>query len=589
MKQFLITVAGVLVGLILFVIIAPIALISMVAGNAEKAANTNPSSMVLSIDLREPMPDQPSRSPFAGFEQAQSTIEFVRHLEAAGRDQAVKGLYIRANTTGMAPAQAEEIRSALASFRKTGKFVLTHIQNDSFTTSLAGYAATAGSDEVWLQETGELMPMGLAAEGTFLGGFFEKFKLQPQFEQREEYKNAVNEFTQKGFTPAHREATQGLLDSVYNTFVASIAADRKLTVDQARAAIQGTPYLGAQAVQAKLVDKLGRPEDAEAAALARAGDDAELVAFADYKPKPKTDGPVIALVGGEGAIISGPSEDSPFGGGGDMNSDEIARALLDAAEDEDVKAIVFRVSSPGGSAVASDQILNAVKLAQAKGKKVVVSMGEYAASGGYYVSASADAIVASPTTITGSIGIFGGKIVVGEAAREYLGVTSDTVQVGSPLVTMLSGYEPFTNSQRQAFAEMIDRGYLDFRTKVAEGRKMPIEKVNALAKGRVWTGAQAKENGLVDELGGLSVAVERAKALAEIKPETAVRLKLYPEQQSPFEAFRTLFGASAEGARAAAVLGGVLGDERVSAALQRMVAEERAGVMRAESEPVRVR
>ena len=588
MKQFLITVAGVLVGLILFLVVTPIALVSMAAGSAAKS-ETNPSSMVIALDLREQIPDQPSRSPFAGFSGGASTIEIVRNLETAGRDPAVKGLYVRANTGGMAPAQAEEVRAAIAAFRKSGKFVIAHIQNDSLEASVAGYAAIAGADEIWMQATGEMPAMGLASETAFLGGFFEKFKLQPQFEQREEYKNAVNTYTQKGYTPAHREAAQGLLNDLYATFSAGIGADRKLSPEAARAAIEGTPYDADGAVKSKLVDKLGRPEDAEAVALKRAGDDAELVEFGDYKPKKKTDGPVIALVGGEGAIVSGPSDPSPFGGETQMNSDEIARALLDAADDEDVKAIIFRVSSPGGSAVASDQILNAVKLAQAKGKKVVVSMGEYAASGGYYVSASADSIVALPTTITGSIGIFGGKIVVGDAAKSYLGIEADSVKAGSQLVDMYSGFKTFTNAQRQVFASQIDRGYLDFKTKVSEGRKMPLDKVAALAKGRVWTGVQAKNNGLVDELGGLSVAVEKAKTLAGIKAEETVRLKLYPEQQSPFEAFKSVFGASAEAARAAALIGAVMGDERVSTLLQETLREERSGAIRAEGEPVRVR
>jgi protease-4 len=587
-KQFLITVAGVLVGLILFLIVTPIILVSVAAGNASKS-DAHPSSMVIALDLREQIPDQPSRSPFASFGGGPSTIEIVRNLDAAGRDPAVKGLFVRANTFGMAPAQAEEVRSAIAAFRKSGKFVIAHVQNDAFQASLAGYAAIAGADEIWLHATGEMPAMGLTTETAFLGGFFEKFKLQPQFEQREEYKNAVNAYTQKGYTGAHREAAQGLLNDVYATFTAGIAADRKLTPEAARAAIEGTPYDAGGAVKSKLVDKLGRPEDAEAATLERAGADAETVDFADYKPKKKTDGPVIALVGGEGAILSGPSDSSPFGGETEINSDELSRALLDAAEDEDVKAIVFRVSSRGGSAVASDQILNAVKLAQAKGKKVVVSMGEYAASGGYYASASADSIVALPTTITGSIGIFGGKIVVGEAARSYLGIEADSVKTGSQLVDMYSGFKPFTNAQRQAFADQIDRGYLDFKTKVAEGRKMPLEKVSALAKGRVWTGAQAKSNGLVDELGGLSVAVEKAKALAGIKPDQSVRLKLYPEQQSPFEAFQSVFGTFAEAARAAALLGAVVGDERVSSLLREEARDERAGAIRAEGEPVRVR
>lgn len=585
MKQFLITVAGVLVGLILFLVVAPIVLFSSLA-NSAKEAQKPAGDLVLTLDLREGMGDQPSQAPLAGFGGGGlSTIEVVRKLSAAGADKAVKGVLIRANTTGMVPAQSEEIRAAIADLRKAGKFVFAHIQNDTLETSLSGYAAIAGAEEVWLHETGGMMPMGIASEGLFLGGFFQKYKMQPQFEQREEFKNAVNSYTERGYTKAHRDATTAMIGSIYDIFAAGIAADRKLTLEAAKAAIEGTPYTGKKAVELKLADKLGRPEDAEAAALAKAGKGAELLELADYKPA-KKDGPVIALIGGEGGIMTGPGESSPFADESVMNSDDIAAAFKEAAEDDDVKAIVFRVSSPGGSPVASDQILHAVDQAKAKGKPVVVSMGEYAASGGYYVSANADAIVASPTTLTGSIGIFGGKIVLRDALNSYLAITPDEIKIGSPYTNMFTASRPFSNTERTAFAAMIDEGYADFKGKVAAGRKMPIEKVNEIAKGRVWTGAQAKANGLVDELGGLNVAIARAKALASIKADQ-VQLRLYPERKSPIEEVRELLGVSGEAARAAIVLGKVMGDERVSRTLDAALRQD--GAIRAESEPVRVR
>ncbi len=586
MKQFLITVAGVLVGLILFLILAPLALVGLVAGAGGGARSASPASVVLEIDLRQDIPDQPPAGPFALFGHYTSTVELVRKLEAAARDPKVKGVYLRAASAGgLDPAQFEEVRSALAGVQDAKKFVIAHIQNDSGQASLAGYAAIAGADQVWLQETSEFMPMGLYYETDFYGGAFEKFRVVPQFEQRDEYKNAVNQLTQKGFTPAHREASASMIESVFAAAVADVAADRDLTPAAARAAIEGTPYTAKQALERKLVDKLGRPEDAEAEALSRAGEGAELLPINAYSPAFKG-GPVIALVTGEGAIETGPSSEAAFSSDPVMNSDAIAQALLDAAADPEVKAIVFRVSSPGGSAVASDQILHAVKTAKTQGKKVVVSMGPYAASGGYYVSAAADAIVASPTTITGSIGIYGGKFVIGDALSHYAGVTTDAVQTGSPMIAAGTSARRFSAAERAAFAQWIDRGYGNFLSVVGEGRKMTAEQVRAVAKGRVWTGIQAKERGLVDELGGLSTAVARAKALAGIDAGEAVTLKLFPLEKSPFEAIQELFGVSGEAARAAAALGAVLGEERLSHALR--IASQNGGA-RAEAELGRVR
>jgi protease-4 len=587
LKQFLITVAGVLVGLILFLFLVPIVLVSTLASGSEKSST--PAQAVLALDLREEMSDQPAQGAFASFGGGTSLIKTLRQIDAAAGDPKVKGIYVRAPANGLPGAHAEELRTAFAKFRESGKFVISHMQVDSLRTSLAGLATVTGSDELWIQETGDLMPIGLNAEGTFLGGFMAKYKLQPQFEQRREYKNAVNVYTERGYTPAHREATTSYMGSIFETLVAHVAADRKLTVEQVKALIDATPMTAQEAVAAKLFDKLGRPEDAEAEALKRAGADAKLVEMSDYEA-PAGKGPVIAVVGGEGGIITGPGDSSPFGDEAVMNSDEVARAILDAGDNEDVKAIVFRVSSGGGSPVASDQILNAVKRVQANGKKVVVSMGEVAASGGYYVAASADAIVASPTTITGSIGIFGGKIVIGQALEEYLGVTTDAVKMGSENAGWLSASRPFTNSQREAFAKFIDRGYDDFKGKVAEGRKLTPEQVETIAKGRVWTGVQAKEIGLVDELGGLSTAVAKAKELAGLKAEDSVRLRLYPEEKSPFEAIEELFGGSAEAARAAAVLGAVAGDERLNRVLReaRAATDERQAI-RAEGDYAEVR
>jgi protease IV len=585
-KQFLITVAGVLVGLILFVVVGPILLIGALSGGEKKPVT--PAATVLELDLRREITDQRSPSAFASLSNRVSTIDIVRKLEAAAKDDKVKGIYVRANISGIAPAQGEEIRAALLGMKAAKKFVIAHLQNDSLRMSLGGYMTVAGADQVWLQDAGDLAAMGVVSENMFLGGAFEKFRVTPQFEQREEYKNAVNELTQKGYTPAHREATQDLVTQLYTAAIASIAADRKMSVADADKAIKGTPYSGANAVNAKLVDELGRPEDAEKAALEKAGDGATIVELADYTP-PRPSGPVIALIGGEGDILTGPSTDSPFNGNSGIDSDDVSEAFADAAKDKSVRAIIFRVNSPGGSAVASDQILHAVDMAKAAGKKVVVSMGPYAASGGYYVSASADSIVAWPTTITGSIGIFGGKLVLADALDHYAGIKSDTITAGSPYVDMFTSQRPFSNAERTQFAAMIDRGYQAFLGVVADGRKMTPEQAHAVAHGRVWTGAQAKERGLVDELGGLETAIAKAKQLAAIDEKSSVTLKLFPKRKSAVEELRELFGVSDQAAAGAAVLAGVMGDERVLRALDAAVAARQGAQIRAKAELPEIR
>jgi len=581
LKQFLITVAGVLVGLILFIVVAPMVLISSLASQASsQQASSMPKAIVLGLDLRESVTDSPSTTPF-NFGGGVSVTEIVEKLDAASRDDKVKGVYIRAATSDIAPAHAEEIRDAIAKFRTSGKFAIAHIQNDGIRTSIFGYVATAGVDELWLQDASEMMPMGITAEETFFADTLKRFRAKAEFEKREEYKTFADAYTQTGFTPANRESTTSLLTSLYERGVIAIAESRKergLTPELVRAAIEATPYSGEDALARKLVDKLGRPDDARQAAIERGGGvgTADIVEFKKYQLKPST-GPVIALVGGEGAIVSGVDEGSPFSSDSVMNGDAIARAILDAADDKDVKAIVFRVSSPGGSVVASDQIWHAVETAQKRGKKVVVSMGAYAASGGYYVSAGADEIVAWPTTITGSIGVVGGKIVIGDAMRHYLSTRTETIQVGSSVANFFTADRSFNQAERAAFSGFIDRAYADFVNLVAEGRGMTPEQARAVAKGRVWTGVQAHELKLVNTMGGLSTAIERAKALADIKADAQVQLRRFPQQKGPFEAFQELFGVSAQGARAAAVLGSVLGDDRVAGAL-REVMDDRRGV-----------
>jgi protease-4 len=582
-KQFLITVAGVIVGAFLFCFLGFFLLIGMIT--AASAPAPQPAHMVLALDLREEMTDQRPSNPFANLGGSQSLLDTLARIEAARTDNSVKGIFVRANTGGMPAAQAEEIRAALAAFRASGKFVVAHLQNDGVRMGMPGYMAVADADEVWLQDASEFMPMGLSAEVTFYANTLRRYHMQAQFETREDYKTAAHTLTQSTFTPQHRESTLSLMNGLYDAMLANIATDRGITPAAARAAVESTPFTAQHAVDLHLVDRIGRPYDAEQAALARA-EGSEIVEFEDYRPRPQTSGRVIAVVQGEGAIVSGPESHDLFGDDTVMNSDVIAEALLDASEDENVAAIVFRVSSPGGSVVASDQILAALRVARERGKKIVVSMGEVAASGGYYVAADADEIVASASTITGSIGVLGGKLIIGPAFDYYLSTNTETLTVGSPLVEMFTAERPFNQTERAAFAGFIDRAYAGFIGLVAEGREMTPEQVRAIAGGRVWTGQQALERGLVDHIGGFSVAVARARALAGIAEDARVQLRYYPEHESPFKALEGLFGASSESVEAMVRVNAALQDPRMQRMLRAM-REDDAGV-RADSEAPRI-
>jgi protease IV len=573
-KQFLITVGGVLVGLVLFLFIAPFILIGMLASVSQPPAQ--PSHMVLQLDLREPMTDQQPVNAFAAFGGEQSLLDVLGKIESARTDNAVEGIYIRANTQGLPAAQAEELRAALAAFRGSGKFVVAHVQTDGVRMSMPGYMAVADSDEVWLQEQSEFMPMGLSAEVTFFAGTLQRYHMQAQFEHREDYKTAAATLTDRTFTPAHRESMTSLMTGLYDNMLANIAADRGITPAAARAAVEASPFTAARAVELQLIDRVGRPEEAERAALARA-ENSEIVELANYRAPAHSGGRVIAVVQGEGAIVSGPVDDDLFADDTAMNSDRIARALLDASEADDVAAIVFRVSSPGGSVVASDQILAALRTAQERGKKVIVSMGEVAASGGYYVSAYADEIIAEPSTITGSIGVVGGKLIIGDAMEHYLSSNTETITVGSPYVNMFSPEHAFSPAERAAFAGFIDRAYASFIGLVAEGREMTPEQVRAVAGGRVWTGQQALERGLVDHLGGFHVAVTRAKALAGIEEDARVQLRFYPAAENPFESLGAIFGASSDSVEALVRLNAALSNPRVQQAMS-VLREEDANV-----------
>ena len=564
MKQFLITAAGVFAGLLVFLIGVPFVLISMAL--SATAAAPVPSVSVLTLDLRDPLTDQAPHNPLFGLgRNSASVMSIISTLRRAETDGRVKGLFVRLPEGGIEPGMADEIRLAFKHFRAAGKPIYAHSQGiypaGIVTTT---YMLGAASDQLWMQPGASLQVTGVSTEDLFFKRFFEKYGISPQYEQRYEYKNAVNGFLFSDYTAAHKQSTLSWIGSVYASNLGFAAGDRKTDPAVMRTALEAGPYVAEDALKLKLIDRLGQVREAEGALLAKAGEGAKAIDFDDYADAQQNEGDktgaTIAVIEAEGAILTGRDQGSnPFTGAASIYSDDLAGAILNAARTEAVKAIVLRVNSPGGSDTASEQILDAIRVAKAAKKPVVVSMGSYGASGGYWIASEASAIVAQPTTLTGSIGVYGGKFAVG-AALERFGVDMRQTGVGGDYASAFGMGQPFTANQRAAFSGWMDRIYANFIPRVAVGRKLPEERVREIAKGRVWTGAQAKSLGLVDELGGFYQAVDKAKSLAGLNGE--IRLRRMTPTEGTFEALQNALGVSAMSARTLAAAAWVFGDPR---------------------------
>ncbi|MHB8285801.1 MAG: signal peptide peptidase SppA [Caulobacteraceae bacterium] len=576
MKQFLITIAGVFSALLLFFVGLPLLFVAIIASAAKPAPA--PAHAVLTLDLREKLPDQSGSSPFA-FLGARSTsvLSVVETLGRAVRDPAVGGLLIRLPEEGMPPAQADEIRIGLAAFRASGKPVIAHSQGiypSGISTSTYMLGATSG--DFWMQPESALQSTGVTSEDTFYKRFFDKYGIKADFQQRYEYKNAVNPYLQSDYTPAHREAELGWMTSVYQTELAQAAPDRHMTAPALQAVLEAGPYSAEDALARHLIDHVGQLEAAQDKLLSAAGADAKLVTFDQYRNTAKTmaaSASSIAFIGAEGDIVTGTGANQRFGAASAVYSDDVSKAFYDAIHDDQIKAIVFRVSSPGGSDTASEQILSAVRAAVAAHKPVVVSMGTYAASGGYWISSQASEIIAEPSTLTGSIGVFGGKLVLGPALARF-GIDLHDLTVGGDFASAYGSAQEFTPKQNAAISSWMDHIYANFVGRVASGRHLSVERVREIAKGRVWTGADAVKLGLVDKLGGLGLAVAEAKRLAGIPKDEHVTLRMLPSKASPFVAVQHMLGLSASSVNALAAVSWIATDPRAQGLLSEMARTE---------------
>ncbi|MHA7901124.1 MAG: signal peptide peptidase SppA [Henriciella sp.] len=564
-------VIGSILGLILLVFIGSALIqlaindaISSASGPATGQDDGNP--IVLTLDLRNSYADQAaSTGPEAFFGGGVGFIDVISKLDAAAADDQVKGLFIRGSEFGIGSARSEEYRDAFLKFKAADKFIIAHSQG-TYGGGPSSYRAIAAADEIWAQPGTDLIASGLALETLFLRGLFDNISVTPEFEALYEYKNAPNTYEEETYTEPHRLAMTELAESLWNISLSDIAADRGMSVSEVRTALESTPMSAEAMVETNLATQLGWPEDALDAALARAGEDAISISVSSYEaPSSPFGSPVIAIVGGQGPIVTGDAGGSFFQEGNGFASDTIADAILEAGRDEDVQAIVFRVDSPGGSPSASDQIWRAIERIQEEEQKpVIVSMASVAASGGYYVSTGADWIIANRTTITGSIGIFGGKFAIEEGLAR-IGVNAESIKVGGSFTGAFSTTEAFTDEQRTMVRSWLQRGYDRFTSLVSEGRGLTLEQVDQVARGRVWSGEDALDNGLVDQLGGLTTAIAKAKELAEIDAETQVRIVSYPMSMGSFPLFSSSAGASAQELRALGQLAEAINDPAVQA------------------------
>lgn len=506
-----------------------------------------PGNMVLSLDLRKPLADS-SPTDFTIGPTPVTVMDIVLGLDAAQRDNRVKGVFLRVGGGNLPIAQAEEIGAALKRFRDSGKFVIAHAQEFQ-DSGLGDYLTATYAGQIWMQPKSTFAAAGEGGGTIFLRGLLDKIHAEPQIAKRAEYKSAADMFMESGMTQPDREQLTALMQSWYNTAVAGVAAARKLDTKAVIADFEASPQFTEDAKKKGLIDKLGYDDDALGAALADAGSGAEAVPMAQFvRTKHATGaygkGPHIALVEAAGDIVEGTAGGGLFGGDRVIAGDDMAKAIRQATKDKDIKAIVLRVDSPGGSVTASDQILDAVKKAQAAGKPVVVSMGSVAASGGYYISTSANKIVAEPGTITGSIGVLTGKVAIGKTLAT-IGVNADQVGVGKNAL-MNSGITPYTPDQWAAVNAEADAVYTDFMKKVADGRKLPLSKVQEIARGRVWSGSDANGRGLVDKLGGFWDAAAIAKQLAGIPSTERVEFDRYPRHKGFFEMLDKAFGGDSD-------------------------------------------
>lgn len=524
------------------------------AADAAQAAAKKKFS-VAHIEIKGGYPEMTSAAGLFG-EVVETLTSALQRMDKASRDDDLDAVILHIDGPSIGWAKLNELRAGVQKMRKKGRKVFAWMESGD----TKDYLLAAACDEIVLPESGMLMMPGLRAEVSFYKNLFDKLSIEPQMLRVGEFKSAAEPYSRSEMSPAFREEMEAILDDYYRQIIEIVAESRKLTADQVKTIIDTALLSAADAKKLGLIDRIGY-EDSIAEVIKGDQKDAEFKLAKGYgKKKIDTDfsgfagfgkmmnlmmgiepttrksrEPKIAIISAVGPITSGPSQ-ADFFGDESMGSTTMIKAIRQARDDSSVKAVVLRIDSPGGSALASDLMWH--ELGTLKGKKpFIVSMGDVAASGGYYIAMGADRIFAEPGTLTGSIGVVGGKLAF-EKFYEKIGITTSVVQRGKNS-GVLSMTMPFTDSEREAMQKMLNDIYGQFTQKAAAGRNMEVEKLEKLARGRVYTGAQALPLKLVDELGTLSDAIAYAKKAAGLDPDQKLDRLDLPKPVSPFE---QLFG-----------------------------------------------
>lgn len=533
-------------GLLFVVLIIGIIAIALFADTMGRPSVPDNSVLVLSVSgaLPDYVPeDQLTKA--LGIGQQQSFTSLLTQIRKAKVDNRIGGVLLDINFPGIGWGKADELRDAITDLRGSGKPVYAYLE---IGTNREYYIATA-AEKIFVAPPGDLYINGFAAEAMFYKGSLDKLGVEADVIQiGPKYKNAPDAYTRKEMSDGQREVINALLDEYFTRFTTAIAETRKKSVDDVKALVDNAPYTATQAKTQGLIDDAIYREQVDEQFKTRLGyksdDKLRTIRGSQYREIPSDSlglnkGERVAVIYASGAINVGRSSSGPINGEM-VGSDTIVTAVNDAANDKSIKAIVLRVDSPGGSALASDLMWYALENAKAK-KPVVVSMGDVAASGGYYIACNANKIVAQPSTVTGSIGVFMGKPVV-KGLYDWLGVTNEYVMRGKN-AGLFRETEKWTPEERAKMVDQTNSIYFDnFIPKVAKGRNKTVEDANTLGQGRVWTGTQAKQNGLIDEFGGLEKAIEIAKQLANLPADKDVKRVIFPEPR-PF--LETLFGGDA--------------------------------------------
>lgn len=528
-RKIVLVIVGVVLALVLVSVLAVAYIVSSMDGEPEIRDNS-----VLVLSVEGDLPDFTNVDPLAGRifgGNPNSLTSLLTQLKKAKADKRISAVLLDVGFVETGWAKAGEIRDAVADFRASGKPIYAYMEVGADKELFVASAA----ERVYVAPTGDLFVNGLAAEAMYFRGTFDKLGIYWDSYQIGKYKSAPEHFTRKDMSEGETEQLNELLDDIFNRYVQTLAESRKKSVEDIKTLIDSAPHNARDAERAGLIDKAAYREEVEEELKKRLGykDDEKLrkVSTAQYRQvTPESlglnQGEKIAVIFAAGPINLGSSNDGEFGGERMIGSDTMVKAINDARDDKSVKAIVLRVDSPGGSIYPSDFIWKAVESAKAK-KPVVISMGDVAASGGYYISMGANKIVAEPLTITGSIGIYAYKPVVKEF-YDWVGVTSQYLTRGKN-AGLFRETERFTDEERKSFENLLRRSYYnEFIPKAAQGRGRDAEYIDSVGQGRVWTGLRAKEKGLVDELGGLDKAIEIAKGLANIPADKGVRRVVYP-------------------------------------------------------------